>query len=105
MAAVVPHRLRGRYFGFRNSATSPQSPMKEDLTMSVYDFAQKYRSSGAFVQKVKIGNNRVSKCFLKSCPKCGKKLPGTIAADWSENCTQSGYNYRRQIVTLAELGF
>jgi len=23
MAAVVPHRLRGRYFGFRNSATSP----------------------------------------------------------------------------------
>jgi len=23
MAAVVPHRLRGRYFGFCNSATSP----------------------------------------------------------------------------------
>jgi hypothetical protein len=79
--------------------------MEEDLKLSVYDFARKYRKFGAFVRKVKIGNNHVGKCFLRKCPKCGKKLPGMIAADWSENCIESGCNYRRQIVTLAELGF
>jgi hypothetical protein len=79
--------------------------MEEDLTMSVYDFARKYRKSGAFIKKVKIGGNYISKCFLRKCPKCGKKLPGMIAADWSENCVESGCDYHRQIVTLAELGF
>jgi len=78
--------------------------MEEDLTMSVYDFARKYRNFGAFVKKVKIGVNYVSKCFLRKCPKCNKKLPGTVFADWSEVCVQSGCDYRRQIVTLAELG-
>ncbi len=78
--------------------------MEEDLTMSVYDFARKYRKYGAFVRKVKIGSNYLSKCFLTRCPKCGKKLPGTLAADWSENCVESGCSYRRQVVTLAELG-
>ena len=78
--------------------------MEEDLSLSVYDFARKYRRLGAFVRKVKIKNNYVSKCFLRKCPKCGKRLPGTVAADWSENCIESTCDYRRQIVSLAELG-
>jgi hypothetical protein len=81
-----------------------ESPMQEDSKISVYDFARKYRKSGAFIQKVRIKGNYVSKCFLRYCPKCGKKLPGTIAADWSENCVERGCGYRRQIVTLAEFG-
>jgi len=78
--------------------------MEEDLTMSAYVFAQKYRKYGAFVKKVRIRGALVSKCFLKRCPKCGKRLTGMIAADWSENCIERNCNYRRQIVTLAELG-
>jgi len=72
--------------------------------MSVYVFAQKYSKYGAFVKKARIRGDYVAKCFLKRCPKCGKKLPGMIAADWSENCIQTNCDYRRQIVTLAELG-
>ncbi len=78
--------------------------MEENLTMSVYDFARKYRRFGACVRKVKIRGNYISKCFLIRCPKCGKKLPGMLAADWSENCVESGCDYSRQVVTLAELG-
>ncbi len=78
--------------------------MEEDLKMSAYDFARKYRKLGAFVKRVKIGGNYVSKCFLGKCPKCGQKLPGTVAADWSENCVNRDCDYRRQIVTLAEFG-
>ena len=68
-----------------------------------YSLAKMYARQGAYVRKIKIGGNWVSKCFLQRCPKCFSKLPSMLTHDGWEYCVKGGCTYNRQVYTKSEL--
>ena len=77
-----------------------------ELTQNLEDqyvIAKKYARQGAYLRKIKIDGSWVSKCFLRVCPRCSKKLPGMLSVDGMECCITPKCGYQRVVYTPAEL--
>jgi hypothetical protein len=73
-----------------------------DLEIIQNNLAKAYARQGAYLVKVKIGNNWVTKCFIKKCPRCDKKLPKGLSARGIEACTTPRCGYKRRVYTPEE---